>query len=518
MEKTIKINIAGVIFQINENAFETLRDYLQSISSRLKNVAGGNEMIEDIEARIAEIFQSSSSWKTGVISLEDVEEMISTMGSPEEITEDFDTDYHYERKNSGKRMYRNPDGAIIGGVCSGLGAYFRIDPVILRVLFVVFSIFYLAGLFVYIVLWIALPGAVTPSQKKELHKDPPRRRDVGQTVNREIKNASENISKAATSENSRKVGNAFNEIFRAFGKFFVILFRIIIAIIGVSFIVTGFSMLFSFIVIAFFNTTPVFGNIFDTEIFYLPDFLSFIVNPSVTPWLMILSSLVIILPLFGIIYWGIRMVFQFRVRDLILNLTMFIIWIVSCTALSLLLFSEGISFSNSGRTTEEISLPASDTIIIGVNNYINSIEYERAIHLPFGDGFALYLDEDNRKIFGGAVADIYRSDEEEPYMQIVKHSNGRTRSDALTKADNLNYLFNITDNSLFLDEYFTIPEGNRWSGAYIKIKIYIPEGVSIFVEEDAEDIFDDYLGNGIYSYELGDKTWIMTNEGLERNR
>ncbi|MCD4768739.1 MAG: hypothetical protein K8R35_01050, partial [Bacteroidales bacterium] len=152
-----------------------------------------------------------------------------------------------------------------------------------------------------------------------------------------------------------------------------------------------------------------------------------------------------------------------------------------------------------------------------INNYINSIEYERAIHLPFED-FALYLDEDERMIYGGAVADIYQTEENEAYIKIVKHSNGRTRSDALKKADNLNYLFNISGRNLSLDEYFTIPEGNRWSGAYIKIKIYIPEGVSIFVEEDAEDIFDDYLGNGVYSYELGDKTWIMTGNGLERSR
>ena len=80
MEKTLKINIAGAIFQIEEEAFELLRDYLNEINKHLRNAAGGNEMIEDIEARIAELFQSSPSWKTGVLSKEDVEEVISTMG------------------------------------------------------------------------------------------------------------------------------------------------------------------------------------------------------------------------------------------------------------------------------------------------------------------------------------------------------------------------------------------------------------------------------------------------------
>jgi len=90
MEKNIKINIAGQIFQIEDKAFEVLRDYLQQINVRLKNHAGGNEMIEDIEARIAEIFQDCPSWKTGLISIEDVNEMIEKMGSPDEIAGDLE--------------------------------------------------------------------------------------------------------------------------------------------------------------------------------------------------------------------------------------------------------------------------------------------------------------------------------------------------------------------------------------------------------------------------------------------
>lgn len=518
MDKTIKINLAGVLFQVNEDGFEMLRDYLQDITRRLKTFPGGGEMLEDIEARIAEIFQAGPSWKSGIITREDVEEMIKTMGTAEEIAGGLEEEYSgestYEKRGAEKRMYRDPNNAIVGGVCSGLGNYLRIDPVWIRILFVIFSIVYLSGLFIYIILWIALPKSTYMHQHRQMHEPTRWRRTPAEDGPATAATTQSLYPEARGDQAISKVGNAFNEVFKAFGKFFVILFRIIVAVIGVSFIAMGFSMLFSYIIIAFFNSPAIMGNIFDTEIFRLPDFLSFIVNPSLTVWLMVLSSIVIILPLIGMIYWGIRMVFQFRARDLILNITMFIIWIISCTALAMILFSEGISFSNTGRAYEQVALPESDTIYLRLDNRIKSLEYDRSVKLPF-EKFALYLDEDGRKIYGTPVVDIYPLDKDAPYLQIVKYSNGKTSSEARQRADNLEYNYELRGNTLYLDEYFSIPEGNRWSGASLKAKIYLPEGKIIFIDEDLEEILDDYLGNGVYSYETGNNYFRITENGIE---
>ncbi|MEZ5011095.1 MAG: hypothetical protein R2744_05575 [Bacteroidales bacterium] len=89
---------------------------------------------------------------------------------------------------------------------------------------------------------------------------------------------------------------------------------------------------------------------------------------------------------------------------------------------------------------------------------------------------------------------------------------------ARQRADNLSYDYRLDENSLYLDEFFTIPEGNRWSGASMRVKIYIPEGTVIFIEEALESILDDYLGNGIYAYETGGKYWVVTPDGLEEIR
>ena len=474
MEKSIKINIAGIIFQISEEGYEVLRDYLQEISSRLRNIEGGSEMVDDIEARIAEIFQSKPKWQTAVISREEVDEMISTMGSPEDIAGALESDPeagYYQRRE--KKLFRSNNNRIIGGVCSGISDYTGIDAVWIRILFVLFTLVYLTGALVYIILWIALPTTSTVKYSRPVSKT--------------AKEGKAGVQTAVIRETSSSVGNAFNEIFKAFGKFFVILFRVIIAIIGLSLIISGFTTLFSFIFISFFHSTLLVPDFIETSVFYLPSFFSFLVDPPIAVWLVILSSIVIILPLLAIIYWGIRMVFQFRARDLMLNIIMLIIWVLSSTALAIILFTQGISFSNSGRSSETIMLPQNDTLYVSIDNRVSELDYEKSIHLPFEE-WSLYLDEDERLIYGSPEINIYHTNED-PYMQIIKYSNGANRTNAIKRAEDLIYNINIDDNRIKIDDYYTIPEGNRWSGAFVKIRLYLPDGYTIYFDDDIEDIF-----------------------------
>jgi len=133
MDKTININLAGTLFQIDEEAYRILRDWLQAINNRFRNVHGGLETIEDIESRIAEIFQSQKGL-AGVITKENVEAMISIIGKPEDFdhTEsEVDSSIYTTQR---KRMYRNPDDSVISGVCGGIGAYLNTDPVLFWIL------------------------------------------------------------------------------------------------------------------------------------------------------------------------------------------------------------------------------------------------------------------------------------------------------------------------------------------------------------------------------------------------
>jgi len=501
MEKSIKINIAGVIFHINDDAYELLRDYLQSVTDRLSKVPGGSEMIDDIEGRIAELFQSKPSWQTAIISKEEVEEMISTMGSPEDIAGDLESEPYTSTRSEGpKKLYRNTGNSILGGVCSGLADYTGIDAVWIRIFFVLLTLVYLTGALVYVILWIVLPGTGTRRREEKI----PGSTKAGRQARTDMK----------ASEGASAVGNAINEVFRAIGKFFVILFRVILAIIGIAFIIAGFSTLFSFLFLSVFHTTFLVPSVFDESIFYIPEFLYFLADPSLSVWLAILTGLVVGLPLLALIYWGIRMVFQFRTKDLVLNLTMLIIWILSCVALAIVAFTQGISFSESYRTVQEVTLPASDTLLVRFDDRVSELEYQKVVHLPF-EPRDMYLDEKKDIIFVSPELNIYHS-EKDPYMEIIRYSSGHSRSDAISKAEKLVYDVDIKNNTVYLDEYFSLPPGRRWSGAFIKVRLYIPDDMVVHFEEDLETLMhDDYFGCGVYSWEAGGKYWKMTEGKLE---
>jgi phage shock protein PspC (stress-responsive transcriptional regulator) len=157
MKLTENINLAGLIFTIDEDALLKLQNYLNAIERNYRTKEEREEILGDIEARIAELFQAQLNKSKEVIGLSELDKVIEILGMPEEIAglgEKQETPYYSTMQRS-VRMFRDPDNSILGGVCSGLGNYYNIDPVILRVLFVL--CLGLGSLFVYIVFWIVLP-------------------------------------------------------------------------------------------------------------------------------------------------------------------------------------------------------------------------------------------------------------------------------------------------------------------------------------------------------------------------
>ena len=174
MKKNINVNISGLLFNIDEDAFATLQNYLDRLKHYFGNNESGNEIISDIESRISEMFQERLSESKGVITIEDVREIIKIMGEPGEIEDEaeFETpnnnqkqqyqsssQTNYSSSYSGKRkLYRDPDDKVIGGVASGLSYYFGISPIWIRLVFIALTMIGMSVL-VYIILWIVIPEA-----------------------------------------------------------------------------------------------------------------------------------------------------------------------------------------------------------------------------------------------------------------------------------------------------------------------------------------------------------------------
>ncbi len=170
MKKTFTINISGSVFHIEEDAYEVLQKYLINLKNHFGNDEEGNEILADIEARIAEICTVKSADCKNLITLDLVNEVIETMGTPESISQESDDEEPLPgQARSKKRLYRDPEHRVLGGVCGGLAAYFDMDIAVMRIIFVLLTFITTgAGVLAYLILWIAVPKAVNTAQRLEM--------------------------------------------------------------------------------------------------------------------------------------------------------------------------------------------------------------------------------------------------------------------------------------------------------------------------------------------------------------
>ena len=201
MKQVININFHGQVVPIEVSAFDLLKQYTASLNNYFANEEGKEEIINDIESRIAELFQERLKKGVTCITDDDVNAIIKSMGRPEEFEGEDSTTYNQSSKTSSatatgsqqtqqntgstaahKRLYRDENDKVLGGVCAGLANYFGIDIVIMRIIFVVLAISFGFGLIPYIILWIAVPSSATKvigGTRKRLFRDPEDKKIAG---------------------------------------------------------------------------------------------------------------------------------------------------------------------------------------------------------------------------------------------------------------------------------------------------------------------------------------------------
>jgi phage shock protein PspC (stress-responsive transcriptional regulator) len=189
MKKTLTVNLANQVFHIDEDAYIRLKEYLDRIESHFSNKEERNDIIGDIENRIAELFGERVSTEKQAITLQDVEEIIRIMGDPVEIGGGSEAEPEQEPVRPGtKRLYRDPDNRVLGGVCGGIGMYFKLDPIIFRAIFLLAFLGFGIGFLIYIILWIVVPEARTTAQKLEMRGDLVNASNIGKFMHDEYEN------------------------------------------------------------------------------------------------------------------------------------------------------------------------------------------------------------------------------------------------------------------------------------------------------------------------------------------
>ena len=192
MKKTLTVNLGGTVFHIDEDAYRLLDNYLCNLRLHFRKQEGAEEIVNDIENRISELFAEKLSAGSQVITIADVEEVIARMGKPEDFGED--TEEEEPQKTTGqtgaqqgatirRRLYRNPDDKILGGVISGLAAYLNWDVTVLRlIMFVVLICGYGVLIPIYIICWLVIPEARTAAEKLNMRGEDITIENIGRTV------------------------------------------------------------------------------------------------------------------------------------------------------------------------------------------------------------------------------------------------------------------------------------------------------------------------------------------------
>jgi len=194
MKITVSINLGGYSFNIDEDAYAELKMYLKNLDLHFAGEESSSEILSDIETRMAELFRTKITSYKQVINVEDVRQSISVLGTPEDISDNDGKSAREKFSSPGyHRIYRDPDHRIIGGVCSGMGAYWNIDPVIVRVLFIALALAGGLGVMVYLILYIVIPEAKTTAQKIEMKGEPVNIHNIKESVKKEFDSLRKNM-------------------------------------------------------------------------------------------------------------------------------------------------------------------------------------------------------------------------------------------------------------------------------------------------------------------------------------
>lgn len=478
-----------MFFHIDEDAYGKLQRYLSAIKSSFQGVQGEDEIIADIETRIAELFNERITEPRQVIGIKELDEVIAIMGQPEdyaideEIFEDSAAASNTFSKEKTKKLYRDVDDAFLGGVSSGIGHYLNIDPLWIRLLWVgVVIAGFGSPLLIYILLWVLIPEANSTADKLEMKGKAVNIDNIQQKVKEGFENVADSVRNANISGNAKKGANSF---FSALGAVVTTLLRIISKFFGIILIIIGATT-----VIGLFVTLITAGAIdmFDGVISGLP-----ISNTSGLPlWL---ASLLLFfaagIPFFFLFYLGIRIMSK-NLKSLP-NITKFGLlglWIVSAIILGVFTAREVAATAYTGKVKNKYTLPikAGDTLKITMKTSdIYDLPYRRSSSIQHdidSNGDEITLSRNIRLI-------VRQTDEEKAYIQTIKKANGRGISAARANAEKSIYNYSFDKNKLALNNFFEWKKTGKYinindRNRSIQVILYLPQGTILYADANTQ--------------------------------
>lgn len=514
MNQTLTVNISGMVFHIEVDAYDTLKDYLNKIKSIFSNSEEREEIMQDIESRIAELFSGMMNDKNQVITAADVESVIATMGKPEQyINEDEEetTSSSTSQNNvkSDKKLFRNADDRLLGGVCSGLGAYIGFDTVWIRLFFVA-ALFLGFGFLTYIILWIVMPEAKTASDKLKMKGEPINVNNIGRKFEEEANKVTEKLKNVDTNKFSQKAGEVVENTAGAIGTILTTIFSILGKVIGVFFLLIGTFMLVILLAMIF-GSNAIFSitseGVFSVESY---DFLNMIFISQDQLYLAITGVILLIgTPIITLIYLAIRLLFKIKTHYSvsIILIVMFVVGGFICAMVGMKMGAE-LTSDEEIVQTHEVSATQNVLMVSSPNDILpgKGILEDKFTSISV-DGEILYQSY--------IRLEIDKSNSDSVRLESILSSNGRNAKDALKNARSINYHYQFSDSSLIMDNFLSTLKDNKIRGQQVRLKLYLPINQIIYLDESVKElIFNVDNVTDTYDKKMIRNKWIMLESGL----
>ncbi len=501
-------------FHIDEDAYTKLQRYLDAIKRSFSTTQGRDEIIADIEARIAELFLERMENDRQVMGMADVDHIISIMGQPEDyLTDDDIFEDEPQPKNTqsaSKKLYRDIDNKYIGGVCSGIGHYIGLDAIWVRLIFILVAFSTGFGFLAYILLWILVPEANTTAKKLAM---------TGEAVNissieKKIKEGFDGVAEKVKSVDYEKMGTQVKSSSRTFfdsiGDLILFIFKVIGKFIGILLLIIGASTLIGLFVGLF--------SVGIADIISIPgvNFVEIFNTSGLPIWLISLITFFAVgIPFFFLFYIGLKiLVTNLKSIGNIAKFSLLGLWIISLIAL----FSAGVkqaseyAFEDTVIVKEQLLVSPLDTVTIKMNEEdYNDDRYFR------NSQFSVITDENGveKMVSDNVNFTIRKAKDSLPTIRLRKEANGSSFKKARDRAGAIEYNYVTDENVVFLDNTFTTNLDQKFRDQEVYVHIYLPVGTIIKIDNSAYNyVWRNIENDQNYSrYKLVEYTWKMGENG-----
>lgn len=514
MNKTININLGGIFFHIDEEAYAKLKRYLDAINQSLNDdPQGKEEIISDIEQRISELLSEKIANERQVINELNIDEVIAVMGQPEDYAYDDElfTETNTSDNKTSKKLYRDGKDKFLGGVSSGLGYYFGIDTAWVRIIWIAIAFFFGTGVIVYFILWIILPEANTTAEELEMKGKAVNIDTIEKTIKEEYLKIEDKVRNA----DYKKVKSGFQDMVDTFGKILSGIFKYLGKFIGVLLLfiaaTTLLALLFGLLSWGSFEIMGV-----SDKFVHIPHFFDNSLLPK--PLVTLFFFISIIIPFVFLFILGLNILSkEKKTLGLTANLSILGIWLVSLFGLGFAGIQHNTQFAKSASVSSnrEISIASKDTLRIFMRNDDKIADRKSLYQSRHLENVLDSLG--NEKLYSSNIyIDVRKGSSDKVMVKVIKSARAFNKKKARESAKLIDYNFDNKQGTLLLNSYFLTDTELKNNRPKIDVILYVPRNTYLTFDASSADFLHDIKNKqDIYDADMVEHLFYMDNTGLE---